>query len=91
MTISKDVYIERVLIVLNPDGTIKGAHSEAMETIRDGDVVMASRMLPAKPVTGDELATVLPDQAALLAQVQSLSSQLATATAERDALAAKGA
>lgn len=76
MTISKETYTERVLLVLNSDGTLKGAHSEAMETIRDGDVVLAARMLPAEPLDAATLATVLPDQAALYAQVQSLMDQL---------------
>lgn len=82
MTITRTTYTERVLIVLNPDGTLKGAHSEAVEIVRDGDEVLSAKQVPAAPIDATALASVLPDQAALVAQVAAL-------TAERDALVAQ--
>lgn len=36
-----------MLIVLNPDGTIKGAHQESLRTIMDGDTQISVTMVPA--------------------------------------------
>lgn len=85
MSITRTNYPERVLIVLNPDGTLKGAHQEAIEAIRDGDDVISVRQMPAAPLDAATLAAVLPDHAALAAQVQALTDQIATLTTDRDA------
>lgn len=85
MTILKTIYAERVLIVLNADGSIKGAHQDRIETISEGDNIISQRMLGAEALEPATLAAVLPDRAALVAQVQ----QLADVTAERDALRAQ--
>lgn len=82
MALTKSTRVERVLIVLDADGGLKGAHAESLTTISDGDIVLAVTQEPAAPLTAQALAGVLPDQAALLAQVQAL-------IAERDALAAQ--
>lgn len=79
MSITDTTHIERVLIVLNPDGSLKGAHQERLREVRDGDVALLSAtQLPAEPLTPEALAAVLP-QAALAAQAAAL-------VAERDAL-----
>lgn len=85
MAITRTTYPERVLIVLAADGSLRGAHQEQIETIADGGDVISTRQLSASPLDAATLATVLPDAAALLAQVQSLTDQLAAVTAERDA------
>jgi hypothetical protein len=92
MTITKTVYPERVLIVLHPDGSMKGAHVEAMEVIaEDGEPIAPPRMLPAAPLDAEALAGVLPDSAALLSQVQALTIHLLVRTDERDAAVAQWA
>lgn len=86
MTITRTSYPERVLIVLNADGTLKGAHVEHLEILADGGDVLQSRQLPAVALNGDALAGLLPEQSALLAQVQALTDALTAANAARDAL-----
>ena len=80
----KNTHIERVLIVLNPDGSFKAAHQESLTTIKDGDTVLASVQEPATALTAEALAQALPSQGAILAQ-------LAAVTAERDKLLANAA
>lgn len=88
MALSRTRYPERVLIVLNPDGTLKGAHQEELE-ITDDNGVLSYRQLMAAGVDQATLATILPTQATLTAQVQALTADLAAMTAERDALLAQ--
>jgi hypothetical protein len=85
MPITRTTYPERILIVLNPDGTMKGAHQEAIETIADGDDVLSVKQLSAAPLDAGALAAVLPDQGSLLSQVQTLTDDLAAMTTDRDA------
>lgn len=84
MSMHKSTYIERVLIVLNPNGSLKGAQQESLATIRDGETVLATVQEPLTALTEVALAQALPTQGALLAQ-------LAAVTAERDALLAASA
>lgn len=84
-------YIERVLIVLNPDGSFKGAHAERLTEIRDGEVILAARQ-EVVPLTADALAVVLPQHADLLSRVLAaeteaahLAAELNTARQEADA------
>ena len=77
----KNTHIERVLIVLNPDGSFKAAHQESLSIIKDGDTVLASVQEPPTALTAEALAQALPSQGVLLAQ-------LAAVTAERDKLLA---
>lgn len=85
MPITRTTYAERILIVLNPDGTMKGAHQEAIETIADGADVLSVKQTAAAPLDAATLAAVLPDQGSLLSQVQTLTDALATMTTDRDA------
>lgn len=96
MALTKTTRVERVLIVLDMDGSLKGAHAESLTTISDGDIVLAVTQEPAAPLTAQALAGVLPDRAALLAQVQALTverdaalASRAQAEQERDQLAAQ--
>jgi hypothetical protein len=96
MPITRSTYPERVLIVLNSDGTLKGGHQEAIETIADGADVLSVKQLAAAPLDAGTLAAVLPDHASLLAQVLSLTAErdaavAAKAEAEETALAEKSA
>ena len=81
MSIQKTSYIERVLIALHPDGSIKGAHQESLLVVKDGETVLSTTQLGAVGLTAEALALALPAQGALLAQ-------LAAVTAERDLLLA---
>lgn len=82
MALTKQTFIERILIVLNSDGSFKGAHQESLTLIEDDNTVMSSVQEPAVGLTASALLQVLPNQAALLAQLDEL-------TKERDALLAK--
>lgn len=82
--ITTTTFTERVLIVLNPDGTLRGAHAETLRRILDGASVLNETMLPAEPVSPEALAGVLPNQAALLSQNAALLAQITSLTAERD-------
>jgi hypothetical protein len=79
MAIVKNTYIERVLITLNPDGSFKGAHQESLTCIKEGDTVLSQQQGDAVGLTAEALAQALPQQAALMAQLN-------TVTSERDAL-----
>lgn len=89
MALTKTTYVERVLIVLNEDGSFKAAHKESLDVVRDGDTVLSRTLAPAAPLAEADLAGVLPDAAALTAQLQSMSNALVDMTAERDDLKAK--
>lgn len=75
MALSERTYIERILVVLNADGTIRGAHQERIREILDDGAVLSVRSIPAEPVDGTALASALP-QAALLAQISDLTTRL---------------
>ena len=77
----KNTHIERVLIVLDPDGSFKAAHQESLSIIKAGGTVLASVQEPATALTAEALSQALPSQGAILAQ-------LAAVTAERDKLLA---
>lgn len=69
MAIEKTTRIERFLIVVKADGTLKAAAAYDLETISDGDLVITTRELPAREIQSGELASVFPDRAALLATI----------------------
>lgn len=76
-------YIERVLIVLNPDGSFKAAHAEDERGY-------------ASPLTAEALTTVLPQAGPLLTRATQAEAALAIkdaelqgAISERDALRAQ--
>lgn len=89
MALTKTTYVERVLIVLNEDGTFRAAHKETVDVVRDGDTVLSQTTAPAAPLAAADLAGVLPDAASLLAQVEALQVELADVIAERDDLKTK--
>ena len=47
MALTKTTYVERVLIVLNEDGTYKAAHKETQDVVRDGETVLSRTLAPA--------------------------------------------
>lgn len=71
----KRTHIERVLIVLNEDGTLKAAHQESLERVFDGDEIYAERQLGAEPLDGETLVEIL-DNANVLAQVSVLEKEI---------------
>lgn len=79
MGIEKKSYVERVLIVLNEDGTIRGASQYTLSQIVDTATTPPTAL--AAPVQGDAesltattLADVLPSVSALVAQVAVLQA-----------------
>lgn len=68
----KTTYVERVVITLNANGSIRGCHQEINERIIDNGTVIAERLLPASNLNPAVLSALLPDQAALLAQISEL-------------------
>lgn len=91
MAITDTSYTERVLIVLNPDGSLKGVHQERLREVRDGNSLLSASQLPAEPLAAETLAAVLPQQAALLAQIAALVVERDAAVAEAAALRQPGA
>lgn len=89
MALTKATYTERVLLVLNEDGSFKGAHKEMQDVVKDGDTVISRTLAPAAPLAEADLAGVLPDVAALTAQLAAANVALTAMTKERDELAAK--
>lgn len=89
MAITDTTYVERILIVLNEDGTFKAAHKESQRVVKDGDTILSRSLAPASALAANDLAGVLPDSAALVAQVAALQSDLAFMTQERDEWKAK--
>lgn len=84
MAITKTANVERVLIVLNPDGTFKGAHSETLETVSDGDSILGAKYMPPVPLDPATLAAVLPSQGASAATIQALTDALSALKVDRD-------
>jgi len=72
----KKTYIERVLIVLNEDGTLKAAHQEKLERVFDGEELYAEKYLPAEPVEEEALIGLL-ENPALFKQIRDLDEALA--------------
>lgn len=88
MTITQTDYVERVLIVLNPDGTLKGAHAERMRELREDGIVISARQ-DTQPLSEDDLVSVVPGSAALLADLTRVQTELDAVVAERAALQAE--
>lgn len=81
MALEEQTWIERVLIVFNPDGTLRGAQQIRMTAIfRDGVRMAADQEYAAEPLDGETLATALPAVAALTAQC---AAQLTTMEAQQ--------
>ena len=77
MAITDTTHLERVLIVLNPDGTLKAACAQSLRVVSDGDTILSAHQLDPVAIDGAALQAVIPT-APLLAQLQ-------TMTVERDA------
>lgn len=75
-------YVERIIICLNEDGTLRGAHQETLHQIIQDDgtpLPGGGSMEPASSVDAETLANFL-DAGTLVAQV----SQLQTLLSEKD-------
>lgn len=93
----KTTYVERVLIVLNPDGTPKGAAQYTLTRLLDDDGVtplapdqqgIATELDPAtiSALVGDK-AVLVANAARLETEVASLGARLSEAIAANDSLA----
>lgn len=74
-------YIDRILIVLNPDGTLRGAAQYPITTWDDPDI--PDKTGDAEPISVATLTAVLPSQSAGIAQL-ALAAQHATEAAARE-------
>jgi hypothetical protein len=74
-------YPERVLIVLNPDGTVKAAQMEQLELFENS----SSRQHMPEALDAQALSAVLPDVAMLIKQAADLTATVTVLTRERDA------
>lgn len=74
MAITRNTYVERVLITLNQDGSVRAAHQESISVLTEDGEVLSTRQEIAVPLAPETLATLLPDQAALLAQISALQA-----------------
>lgn len=72
MALEKQEYVERIVIVLNPDGTLKGAHQETLTHYVDDGTIVASRQQTPVGVDSATLSRIVPASSVLLAQVQHL-------------------
>jgi len=80
-------YTERILIVLNPDASIKGIAIDDLQLI-DG-VAVKQKQVAAESITDPNVQTLLEEIGAITAvEVGSLRSQVAELTAEVDRLTA---
>lgn len=70
--LEKSSYVERVLIVLNSNGTIKGAHSQTLDTISEDGIELRVSQGDPQPVSADAIGVVLPTLAQAISQIQSL-------------------
>lgn len=77
MALTRTIYPERVLIVLNPDGSMKGAHQETLEVLAEDGVTIHTRHHAAAPLDAASLAGVLPNTAALLAASATAQTRIA--------------
>lgn len=89
MSLEKTTYVERVLIVLNSDGTLKGAAQYSLSTITDDGEVISTQDGAAEVVNEATLASLLPDTATLTAQVSQLQAELTTSTEQISTLEAQ--
>ena len=85
MTITKVTYPERVLIVLEPDGTMRGAHVERITVISEDGNVLQTQQEPPEPVNATTLAGILPSQGTLISQVEALTNAAEQAAIDKAA------
>lgn len=85
----KTSYTERVLIVLNADGSLRGASQYQLTTLTDDatGAVLMQQQEDAKPVDAATLASVLPAQAGLTAQVSAMTDAATASAALRASIA----
>lgn len=80
---------ERVLIVLNPDGSLKGAHGERLHEVRSSDGNLIAARQTVEPYSAAALEAALPGVAALTARVLELEASEASLTSARNSLQAQ--
>ena len=71
-------YVERILITLNPDGSIKGAAQYRLHRVlnADGSPYMPDKQGDAEALSEPDLQKVLPDKSSLMAQVDALGNEI---------------
>lgn len=85
MTINKTSYVERITIVFNSDGTIKGSSQEKTSEIFDDTILINTIKEPAEPISANEISSMF-SSANLVSQISSLTKSLATITEEKQNL-----
>lgn len=80
MQIETEKYVERILIVLNNDGSFKGAHEESIVINYDISVtpkaIVNAQMLPAKGLDETSLKALIPSESSLLSQLQDANDKI---------------
>jgi phage gp29-like protein len=71
------VHLYEILIRMNPDGTVRGAHQADIEIIADEGGVIAEKELPAVAINPDDVSRILGAQnAGNLSEIAELKARL---------------
>lgn len=84
MAIEKKNWIERVLIVMTPNGEFLAAHQERLEAIVEDGKIIHGKQLPAEPLAESSLDKVLPAKGQVIAAMSKLQSEHGAVVRARD-------
>lgn len=84
MAIEKKSWIERVLIVLTPNGEFLAAHQERLEAIVEDGKIIHGKQLPAEAVASGALDKILPKLGPVVAQFSTLQAEHLAVVQARD-------
>lgn len=91
MPLTKKSFVERVMIVLNEDGSFKGAHAEKLSLICVDGALISATQEAAEPLQAADIAALLPTQAALMASLDAANLASATLSEAAQTLATENA
>jgi hypothetical protein len=76
MTITKDDHLYEIMLRLNPDGSVRGAHQVSLERLMDGETVISEREMPAIAIDPDDIAGLIgANSAEMIAQITRLQTE----------------
>jgi hypothetical protein len=76
MTITKEDHLYEIMLRLNPDGSVRGAHQANLERLMDGETVISEREMPAVAIDPDDIAGLIgANSAEMIAQVTRLQAE----------------
>lgn len=91
MALTKTEFTERVLIVLNEDGSFRGAHKEGLSILRADGVVVNVMQGSPEPLQAGDLEALLPSLADLIAALDAANQALETASNDANKFEAENA